>query len=154
MASLCLVTLKAKRYGGSMIGLATEKLSYAAMLDTGNFVLEERNMSTYLWESFKVPTNIMLPTHVLELEGKFDSHRERNYSREGSSSRLVNDETWCLIGNVASEFAYAAYYLGQTFQTGYHQVVFNESGYVCVLRREFNQRVGDDLEFNPNRALN
>ncbi|KAK9124987.1 hypothetical protein Scep_013833 [Stephania cephalantha] len=112
----------------------SREAEYAAMLDTGNFVLGNRNMSTYLWESFKVPTDTMLPTQVLELGGTLDSRQERNYSRGRFQFRLLNDGN-TVLNPVVSEFGYAAYYLSHTFQTGY-QVVFKESGYVCVLRRD------------------
>ncbi|GLT82303.1 hypothetical protein SLE2022_006950 [Rubroshorea leprosula] len=39
-------------------------VSYAAMLDSGNFVLASQD-STTLWESFDHPTDTMLPTQIL-----------------------------------------------------------------------------------------
>ena len=42
------------------------KVSYAAMLDTGNFVLASQD-SIYLWESFDHPTDTILPTQMLDL---------------------------------------------------------------------------------------
>ncbi|KAF8396078.1 hypothetical protein HHK36_017690 [Tetracentron sinense] len=38
--------------------------AYAAMLDTGNFVITSKN-SSYIWESFKHPTDTILPTQVV-----------------------------------------------------------------------------------------
>ncbi|KAK9154611.1 hypothetical protein Sjap_002091 [Stephania japonica] len=116
--------------------LSSREVEYGAMLDTGNFVLGKRNVSTYLWESFKVPTDTMLPTQVLELGGKLDSHLERNYSRGRFQLRLLNDGNMVLNPvDLPSGFTYAAYYLSQTFQTGY-RVEFKESGYVCVIKRD------------------
>ncbi|KAI7984311.1 G-type lectin S-receptor-like serine/threonine-protein kinase LECRK3 [Camellia lanceoleosa] len=43
-------------------------VAYGFMNDTGNFVLL-RNDSFYLWESFKNPTDTMLPTHIMESGG-------------------------------------------------------------------------------------
>ncbi|KAI5321269.1 hypothetical protein L3X38_030340 [Prunus dulcis] len=40
---------------------AATGVAYAAMLDSGNFVLANRN-STNLWESFNHPTDTILPT--------------------------------------------------------------------------------------------
>ncbi|KAL6200675.1 hypothetical protein ACLB2K_030456 [Fragaria x ananassa] len=55
-------------------------VSYAAMLDTGNFVLANRN-STYLWESFDHPTDTMLPTQRLNQAGiLYARYTETNYS--------------------------------------------------------------------------
>ena len=39
-------------------------VAYAAMLDTGNFVLASHD-STYLWQSFNHPTDTILPTQIL-----------------------------------------------------------------------------------------
>ena len=42
------------------------------MLDIGNFVLVNKN-STFEWESFKNPTDTLLPNQSLELDGKLTS---------------------------------------------------------------------------------
>ncbi|KAM6598112.1 hypothetical protein CsatA_008636 [Cannabis sativa] len=56
-------------------------VSYAAMLDTGNFVLANNNHAN-LWESFNEPTDTLLPTQVLN-QGKkvFAKYSESNYSK-------------------------------------------------------------------------
>ena len=42
----------------------TAVIAYAAMLDTGNFVLASTD-SVYLWETFKQPTDTILPMQTL-----------------------------------------------------------------------------------------
>ncbi|KAF2319347.1 hypothetical protein GH714_014944 [Hevea brasiliensis] len=74
---------------------STDGVAYAAMLDDGNFVLAGRD-SNYLWESFKNPTDTILPTQVLELGGKLSSRQtETNYSkgRNGSVVNLTKNRT-------------------------------------------------------------
>ncbi|CAL0312295.1 unnamed protein product [Lupinus luteus] len=54
----------------------TESVSYGAMLDTGNFVLvtnDSSSTSTYVWESFKNPTDTLLPSQNLEVQGTLTS---------------------------------------------------------------------------------
>ncbi|RVX12751.1 G-type lectin S-receptor-like serine/threonine-protein kinase LECRK1 [Vitis vinifera] len=56
------------------------KVSYAAMLDTGNFVLASQD-SIYLWESFDHPTDTILPTQMLDLGSQLVARfSEKNYS--------------------------------------------------------------------------
>ncbi|KAL6187987.1 hypothetical protein ACLB2K_039382 [Fragaria x ananassa] len=64
---------------------------YAAMLDTGNFVLASRN-STYLWESFDHPTDTMLPTQRLNQNSTlYARYKEANYSKGRFMMSLQSD---------------------------------------------------------------
>ncbi|KAK7307764.1 hypothetical protein VNO77_41114 [Canavalia gladiata] len=55
-------------------------VSYGAMLDTGNLVLVNKN-STFVWESFKNPTDTLLPNQSLELDDKLTSRfTDTNYT--------------------------------------------------------------------------
>ena len=105
---------------------------YAAMLDTGNFVLASQNGS-HLWQSFDHPTNTMLPTQTMSLGSKLVSHySERNYSNGRFQFQLQTD------GNlVLQTLAYPKdssrtnYWLSGTIPSGF-QVVFNESGSIYL----------------------
>ncbi|GKV22191.1 hypothetical protein SLEP1_g32076 [Rubroshorea leprosula] len=58
----------------------TGTVSYAAMLDTGNFVLASQD-STNLWESFDHPTDTILPTQTLNIGSSLVArYSEMNYS--------------------------------------------------------------------------
>ncbi|KAF8396073.1 hypothetical protein HHK36_017685 [Tetracentron sinense] len=117
--------------------------SNAAMLDTGNFVIASRN-SGYLWESFNNPADTILPTQILEVGGKLSSRQKvANYSIGRFQLRLLPDGN-LVLNTIAlpTEFAYAAYYISNTFEadpmdSGY-RVVFNESGYLYIERRNGN----------------
>ncbi|XP_043691473.1 G-type lectin S-receptor-like serine/threonine-protein kinase LECRK2, partial [Telopea speciosissima] len=106
----------------SILGVVT----YAAMLDTGNFVLVDSN-SVHIWESFKNPSDTILPTQILELGSMLSSRQPTNYSKGRVQLRLLTDGN-LVMNTVAlpSNYAYAAYYVSNTFGSGY-QVVFNES---------------------------
>ena len=60
--------------------VAGNGVAYAAMLDTGNFVLASKD-PTILWESFDHPTDIILPTQVLNQGSKLVARSsDTNYS--------------------------------------------------------------------------
>lgn len=113
--------------------------SYAAMLDTGNFVLVKG--SIYLWESFKNPTDTLLPTQILEIGGKLSSRQmDRNYSTGSFQLRLQDDDVVLQLAAPSTDFANKIYFNSSTsnpadnMESGY-PVVLNESGYVNVVRR-------------------
>ena len=117
---------------------ATPAIS-AAMLDTGNFVLKGNDSSTYIWETFKNPTDTILPTQTLDLGSKLVSRlTETNYSKGrfelnfSNGSLELNPIAW------PSEFQYDHYYSSDTYNTdpyesGY-QLVFNESANVYIVK--------------------
>lgn len=47
-------------------------IAYGVMNDTGNFVLLHQN-SSIIWESFKHPTDTLLPTQTMEIDGVLSS---------------------------------------------------------------------------------
>ncbi|CAK9140341.1 unnamed protein product [Ilex paraguariensis] len=120
------------------------RVDYAAMMDTGNFVLAGNSSepSGYLWESFKHPTDTILPTQVLETGGMLSSRqKESNYSKGRFQLRLLPDGN-LVLNTIAlpTEYAYEAYYVSDTFggsvpmNSGY-LVVFNQTGYIYIVRR-------------------
>lgn len=63
----------------SSSGNTNRSVSYAAMLDSGNFVLAAIN-SEILWQSFDVPTDTILPSQTLNMGGDLVArYSETNY---------------------------------------------------------------------------
>lgn len=113
-------------------------VAYAAMLDTGNFVLAF-NESDYAWESFKNPTDTMLPTQALDIGEKLSSGQMAgNFLKGRFQLRMLPEGNLVLnTMSVPSEYAYEPYYVsntedsGNSFNSGF-RLVFNESGYLYI----------------------
>ncbi|KAK4608339.1 hypothetical protein RGQ29_001950 [Quercus rubra] len=106
---------------------------YAAMLDTGNFVLASQNGS-HLWQSFDHPTNTMLPTQTMSLGSKLVAHySERNYSNGRFQFQLQTDGNLVLqtLAYPLDYWSNTAYWESETVGSGF-QVVFNEPGSICL----------------------
>ncbi|XP_008243609.2 PREDICTED: G-type lectin S-receptor-like serine/threonine-protein kinase RLK1 [Prunus mume] len=108
--------------------------------DTGNFVLED-DSSKKLWESFKNPTDTILPGQIIETGGSLASRQsETNYSKGRFQLRLQQDGNLVLNSiNFTTGSTNTPYY-GSATTTGTvpgsegKQLVFNDSGYLYVLR--------------------
>ncbi|OMP03495.1 hypothetical protein COLO4_10378 [Corchorus olitorius] len=119
----------------------TTFVAYGFMNDTGNFVLLNENL-VVVWESFKNPTDTMLPTQTLQISGVLSSrHKETNFSRGRFQFRLREDGNVVLTPiDVLSNNTYDPYYITYTgdsrnsTNSGY-QVIFDESGFFYVLTR-------------------
>ncbi|KAF8412447.1 hypothetical protein HHK36_000411 [Tetracentron sinense] len=114
---------------------ATE-IIYAAMLSTGNFVLVNRN--GYIWESFKQPTDTILPTQILEVNGMLSSRQaETNYSKGRFQLRLLSNGN--LVLNPIGRPTYDFYYSSSTNESdpvdSSYQVLFNDSGYINIVSK-------------------
>lgn len=116
-------------------------VAYASMNDTGNFVLTSRN-SDRLWQSFDHPTDTLLPGQVLEINEQLISRRkENNFSRGRFELSFQDDGNLVLYTiNLPTKFRYDSYYSTATFDSANisnagHRLVFNESGYLYILRR-------------------
>ncbi|XP_068309976.1 G-type lectin S-receptor-like serine/threonine-protein kinase LECRK2 [Pyrus communis] len=111
---------------------AANGVAYAAMLDTGNFVLANKN-SINLWESFHYPTNTILPTQTLS-QGNvlYASYSETNYSKGRFQLNLQFDGNLVLYTtNFPLDTPNYAYWFTKTEGSGF-QVVFNMSGYILL----------------------
>ncbi|XWS71111.1 hypothetical protein CRYUN_Cryun03dG0110200 [Craigia yunnanensis] len=119
----------------------TTFVAYGFMNDTGNFVLLNENFLV-VWESFKNPTDTMLPTQILEINEVLSSrYKETNFSRGRFQFRLREDGNAVLTPiDLLSSNTYDPYYTTSTgdainsTNSGY-QVIFDESGYFYLLSR-------------------
>ncbi|KAI5596261.1 hypothetical protein BDE02_03G194700 [Populus trichocarpa] len=115
-------------------------VAYGAMTDKGNFVLQDR-VSDKLWESFKNPADTLLPSQVLDRGMTLSSRQsENNFSMGRFQLKLTDDGNLELATiNLPSDYTNEPYYKSGTdggldsSSPGY-QVVFNESGYLYILR--------------------
>ncbi|GLU19436.1 hypothetical protein SLE2022_356880 [Rubroshorea leprosula] len=106
-------------------------VSYAAMLDTGNFVLASQN-STFLWESFNLPTDTIVPTQIMKQECSIRSRQEENnYSKGRFLFAMQGDGNLVLYQTSSpSEPPHStteAYWASNTVGHG-HQLIFNQDG--------------------------
>ncbi|RWR77825.1 Protein kinase domain-containing protein [Cinnamomum micranthum f. kanehirae] len=119
------------------VNASNGRVTSAAMLDTGNFVLKGSLNISYFWQTFNEPTDTILPTQVLEFSGKLSSRlTESSFSNGRFQLRLLNDGNLVLntVG-FPTERANDAYYVSNTYGSGF-RVLFNESGYISILRRD------------------
>ncbi|KAJ4957848.1 hypothetical protein NE237_024959 [Protea cynaroides] len=104
----------------------------ASMLDTGNFVLRNKD-SSIIWSSFANPTDTMLPSQVLDRGSKLTSRlTEGNYSAGRFQIRFQADGNLVFYSTAwPTESIYDPYWASDTDGTG-SQLVFNQSGYIYV----------------------
>lgn len=108
-----------------------DQVVHGAMLDTGNFVIASID-SGVIWESFKEPTNTILPTQVLGFGSSlFSSTSENNFKRGRFqlrfpiSNRLVLNQI-----DLSTKFSYNSYYEKQNVS----ELILDKSGYLQVRR--------------------
>ncbi|KAF7828461.1 G-type lectin S-receptor-like serine/threonine-protein kinase LECRK3 [Senna tora] len=114
-----------------------EDVSYAAMLDTGNFVLASAN-SSYLWQSFNNPTDTLLPSQTLDLKGKLYSRFTHNNYTKGRF-KLYFDNTTLRLSMLGwpTESLYANYFSTDASSAANYsdlasRLVFEEKGDIYV----------------------
>ncbi|PRQ35339.1 putative protein kinase RLK-Pelle-SD-2b family [Rosa chinensis] len=118
-------------------------VAYAAMLDTGNFVLATRN-STYLWQSFDHPTDTILPTQTLNLNSSlFAQLTATNYS-EGRFKFVLDSGGNLTLYTMnyafkSTNFPYLKVQTGSGFQ-----VIFNQSGSIYLIAQN-GSMLGDPV---------
>ncbi|KAL4612158.1 hypothetical protein ACB092_08G178700 [Castanea dentata] len=105
---------------------------YAAMLDTGNFVLASQD-GGHLWQSFDHPTDTMLPTQTMSLGGKLVAHYSERNNSNGRFQFALQIDGNLLLQTLAYpiDWSNTAYWMSETVGSGY-QVVFNESGSIYL----------------------
>ncbi|CAL8159911.1 unnamed protein product [Prunus armeniaca] len=111
---------------------ARTEVAYAAMLDTGNFVLANTN-STNLWESFDQPTDTILPTQTLNQNTiLFARHTATNYTSGRFLFTLQSDGNLKLYTTrFPQDSANFAYWSAKITDIGF-QVIFNKSGHIYL----------------------
>ncbi|CAN1158030.1 G-type lectin S-receptor-like serine/threonine-protein kinase LECRK1 [Linum perenne] len=124
-------------------------VSYAAMLDTGSFMLASQNSST-IWQSFDVPTDTLLPTQILNRGSKLVANYSELDASEGRFNLFMQ-----LDGNLVQYSTFypeirnnAPYWDTKTASSSGYRVVFNQSGFLnlissngTLLRNIFNPSV-------------
>ncbi|KAK7844733.1 g-type lectin s-receptor-like serine/threonine-protein kinase lecrk2 [Quercus suber] len=70
-------------------------VAYAAMLDTGNFVLASQD-TVHLWQSFDHPTDTMLPTQKMSLGSKLVLNDEEAIHDLMTVKKYVMIAIWCI----------------------------------------------------------
>ncbi|POO01294.1 S-receptor-like serine/threonine-protein kinase [Trema orientale] len=124
----------------------TAAVRHGVMTATGNFVLLDAN-STIIWESFKHPTDTLLPSQIMEIGGMLSSRQSsRNFSVGRFQFGLLDDGNAVLkLINLPNYSPSITYYesgttdpFNETNSAGY-QVIFHAQGYLYVLRRNGNK---------------
>jgi len=108
------------------------KSTCAAMLDNGNFVILDENYSP-IWESFKVPTNTILPGQILGMPSILRSQRsDTDYANGKFQLRLQRDGNLVLyLVSLPAEEVTGAYWATMTMSWE-SQLVFDEAGYIYI----------------------
>ncbi|PRQ35291.1 putative protein kinase RLK-Pelle-SD-2b family [Rosa chinensis] len=137
-------------------------IAYGLMNDTGNFMLVDTSSRTN-WESFKHPTDTLLPTQEMEIGGSlFSRQRETNFSR-GRYEFLLREDGSAVLNpkNVLSNITYKPYYyyisetrgLGNGTNSGY-KLIFDQSGYLYILLRNGKRSFITTLQLALSPARN
>ncbi|KAA8549586.1 hypothetical protein F0562_001396 [Nyssa sinensis] len=127
-------------------------VSYAAMLDTGNFVVASNDSAT-LWQSFDYPTDTILPTQTLQRDQKLVAClSERDYSTGRFRFTLQRDGDLVLYTtDFPMDTVSKAYWASNTVNSGY-QVIFNQSGHIYLIT--MNETIVSPILSNPAPASN
>ncbi|KAJ0909518.1 putative protein kinase RLK-Pelle-SD-2b family [Helianthus annuus] len=135
-------------------GSNNSELAYGFMNNTGNFVIVD-SISRKIWESFRFPTDTILPTQVMERAEEINSKiSETNFSTGRFQLRLLKDGNLILRKrDIPSGILYNVYYRSGTRDDSNAtnsglQVIFDETGYMYILRRS-----GQIFELNQKDAL-
>ncbi|KAG9452562.1 hypothetical protein H6P81_005466 [Aristolochia fimbriata] len=120
---------------------------YAAILDTGNFVLVNSGPE-YAWESFAEPTDTLLPAQMFSRGSELYSRRAAtNFSRGRFKLRLRTDGMLVLIPLSYQDQTYEAIWDSDTLNTG-RQLILPNSGYFYLLLAD-----GSRLNFSTTTSL-
>ncbi|CAN1333743.1 G-type lectin S-receptor-like serine/threonine-protein kinase LECRK2 [Linum perenne] len=124
--------------GGKLVWQATtspsSSISYAAMLDTGNFVLVSSGSSSFLWESFSNPTDTILPNQTLNSGAVlFSKLTESNYSRGRFALSFSNGSLDLLPVAYPLKYYTSGTYSSNPSETG-NRLVFNGSAQIYVVK--------------------
>ncbi|KAK3439468.1 hypothetical protein EUGRSUZ_C04338 [Eucalyptus grandis] len=115
-------------------GLTGTGLAYAAMLDTGNFILASVS-HVKLWDSFSRPTDTILPMQRLDLGTKVNArYSKMNYSAGRFHFMLGDDGNLAFYATPVLYDPSDIYWRSNTVGSGF-QLIFNQSGQVYLTAR-------------------
>ncbi|KAJ4712674.1 G-type lectin S-receptor-like serine/threonine-protein kinase [Melia azedarach] len=109
---------------------SVKTVSDAAKLDTSKFVLMATgNNSDYVWQSFKNPTNTILPTQILDSVSMLVSKlTATNFSKGRFELHFSNESLQLVLVAWPSRSIYRCYYSSNTYSAN-----SSESGYQLVI---------------------
>uniref|UniRef100_A0A1J3ILA5 Receptor-like serine/threonine-protein kinase n=1 Tax=Noccaea caerulescens TaxID=107243 RepID=A0A1J3ILA5_NOCCA len=143
---LVLADHRGQQLWNSSLSLSSGSVSRGRMTDAGNFVLLNEDSGVDLWTSFANPTDTLLPTQSIERGGSLASRRtEASFTKGRFRLRLGDDGNLQLVvlnsKTLAETDVYFPYYESNT-KDPYPgmRLVFNESGYMYVLRTDNSTR--------------
>ncbi|XP_062016668.1 G-type lectin S-receptor-like serine/threonine-protein kinase LECRK2 [Rosa rugosa] len=116
----------------SVASSAGTRVTHAAMLDSGNFVLANQN-SISSWESFNRPTDTILPTQTLS-KGSilYAPYTKTNYSKGRFMLTLQSDGNFVFYTTFFPlDSPNVDYWYTETEGSGF-EVIFNQSGSIYV----------------------
>ncbi|KAI9173453.1 hypothetical protein LWI28_001574 [Acer negundo] len=115
---LVLQTAQSSQENTTYIADIAQTASYASMLDTGNFVLYNSG-EDILWQSFKYPTDILLPTQTLSAGMElFSSVSETDQSTGIFRLKMQSDGNLVQYPKDTPDTRPYAYWSSTTFGTG------------------------------------
>ncbi|KAL0436857.1 UNVERIFIED_CONTAM: G-type lectin S-receptor-like serine/threonine-protein kinase LECRK2 [Sesamum radiatum] len=123
-----------------MAETGNERIACGAMLDSGNFVLIN-GASIYIWESFRLPADTILPGQRLSKDGKLFSRRsDTDYADGKFQLRVQLDEDLVLYPVfLPTESVAKAYWVSGTNRPNADsELVFDEAGLIYIEDRSRN----------------
>ncbi|XP_038902211.1 G-type lectin S-receptor-like serine/threonine-protein kinase LECRK3 [Benincasa hispida] len=136
---------------GNQIWAATfsatnHSVSYAALLDTGNFILATNN-SKILWQSFDYPTDTILPSQILNKGNNLVApYTETNYSSGRFQLAMQTDGNLMLYTrNFPTDLLSNSYWETNTVKFGF-QLIFDLSGSIYLIAE--NKTIVNTLSSN------
>lgn len=114
------------------------EIAYAALLNTGNFVLISTESAT-AWGSFGDPTDTMLPTQTLERGSKLTSRLTADDYSIGKFELSLQTDGNLVLYTMARPASNnnRAYWASDTMNNG-SRLVFNQTGYVYLALKDGN----------------
>ncbi|PIA58556.1 hypothetical protein AQUCO_00500464v1 [Aquilegia coerulea] len=108
------------------------QVAYAAILDTGNFVLSTAE-SKFVWATFDNPTDTILPNQVLDLGNKLSSRLTKDDYTVGRFEFVLLGDGNLVFYTIArpTEKRNEPYWASGTVDSG-TQLEFNQSGYIYL----------------------
>ncbi|CAO2837217.1 unnamed protein product [Amaranthus hypochondriacus] len=113
-------------------------VGFGVMNDTGNFILTSKSNSNPVWQSFDHPTDTLLPTQIMNLDGTVDCRlSDTNFTKGSFQMHLQVDGN--VVFNIMVPILYTAYadpyFVTQTYQppTQGRQVIYDKLGSMYVV---------------------